>query len=80
VDFLGILLIGLIAGWLASRLMKMRDMGLLGYLLVGVLGAFIGGYILIFLEISVGGFFGTLLSALIGSFVLLFILKQVRGA
>ena len=56
-DVLWILLIGLLAGWIASRVMKVHNLGLGGYLLVGVIGAFLGGYIFIFLDIPIGGLY-----------------------
>ena len=77
-DILWILLIGLLAGWIASRILKERNMGLGGYLLVGIVGAFLGGYILIFLDIPNGGLIGTAVSSLIGAIVLLYIIQQLR--
>ena len=73
-----ILLIGLLAGWIASRAMKVRNLGLGGYLLVGIVGAFLGGYIFIFLDIPSGGLIGTLVSAIVGAVVLLYIIQYMR--
>jgi len=42
------LLIGLVAGWIAGNLMKGRGLGLVGNLIVGVIGAFLGACCLIF--------------------------------
>ena len=39
------LLIGLVAGWLAGKIMKGKGFGLVGNLVVGVVGAFIGGFV-----------------------------------
>ncbi len=39
------LLIGLIAGWLAGLIMKGSGLGLIGNIVVGIIGSFIGGYI-----------------------------------
>jgi uncharacterized membrane protein YeaQ/YmgE (transglycosylase-associated protein family) len=80
VDVLWILLIGLLSGWMASRMLKVRNLGLGGYLLVGVLGAFLGGYIFIFLDIPSGGLIGTMVSSLVGAVVLLYIIQQLRRA
>ena len=73
-----ILLIGLLAGWIASRAMKVRNLGLGGYLLVGIVGAFLGGYIFIFLDMPIGGLIGTLVSAIVGAVVLLYIIQYMR--
>ena len=77
-DVLWILLIGLIAGWIASRVMKVRDLGLGGYLVIGMIGAFLGGYIFIFLDIPSGGLIGTLISSVVGAIVLLYIIQRLR--
>ena len=42
------IIIGGLAGWLASRLTHNRHMGLLGHVALGVLGAFVGGYLFSF--------------------------------
>jgi uncharacterized membrane protein YeaQ/YmgE (transglycosylase-associated protein family) len=44
-DIVWFLIIGLIAGWLAGQLMRGRGFGLIGNLIIGVLGAIIGGYL-----------------------------------
>ena len=46
------LLIGLVAGWLAGKIMKGKGFGLVGNLIVGVVGAFIGGFIFNALNIA----------------------------
>ena len=43
-DFIGWLIIGLIAGWLASMVMGRGGYGVVGDIVVGVVGAFIGGF------------------------------------
>jgi uncharacterized membrane protein YeaQ/YmgE (transglycosylase-associated protein family) len=53
------LLIGLIAGWVAAKLMRGSSLGLVGNLVVGVIGALIGGHILGFLGITAGGLVGS---------------------
>ena len=76
-DILWFILVGLVAGWLAGLIVKGRGLGLLGDLIVGVIGALIGGYLFSFLNISlpVTGFWGSLLTATIGAILLLFVLK-----
>jgi uncharacterized membrane protein YeaQ/YmgE (transglycosylase-associated protein family) len=72
------LIIGLIAGWFSSSLMEGRGYGLFGDLIIGVIGAFLGGYIFAWLGISAGGFIGNLVMAAIGAIVLLFVVNLFR--
>ena len=53
-----ILLIGLVAGWLAGILTKGRDFGLLGNLIVGVLGALLGSFVFGLLGMTAWGLLG----------------------
>jgi uncharacterized membrane protein YeaQ/YmgE (transglycosylase-associated protein family) len=73
------LLIGLAAGWLAGLIMKEKNLGLLGNLIVGCVGAFIGGYLLEFLGIFIEqGIIGSLIAALLGAILLLWIIGLIR--
>jgi uncharacterized membrane protein YeaQ/YmgE (transglycosylase-associated protein family) len=75
------LLVGLIAGWLASQLVRGGGFGLVGDLVVGVIGAFIAGYLFPRLGISLGsGLIGAIIAATIGAVILLFILRAVKRA
>ncbi|WP_372751395.1 GlsB/YeaQ/YmgE family stress response membrane protein [Labilibaculum sp.] len=73
--YLIFLLIGLIAGWMASILLKGKGNGLLINLLLGVLGAFVGGSIFSTLGIHLNGFFGVLLSATLGSIFIIWLVS-----
>ncbi len=77
-SLLALLFIGLIAGWLASRVVKKRRLSLLGYLIVGVVGAFIGNFLLNFVGLHAYNLAGQLISAFIGSVVFLAILQLIR--
>jgi uncharacterized membrane protein YeaQ/YmgE (transglycosylase-associated protein family) len=72
--------VGLIAGWLASKVVKGHGSGLISNLLIGVVGALLGGWISgSLLGISLSGFnFTTLAIAFGGSVLLLLILKMIR--
>lgn len=73
------LIIGLAAGWLASVLVKGGGYGLLGDMVVGVIGAFLGGFLFTKLGISAGGgLAGSLVVATIGAIVLLVILRLLK--
>jgi len=77
-DIVWFLLIGLVAGWLASLLMRVRGFGLLEKLIVGVIGALIGGYVFGVLGVSASGTLGKLIAATVGAAILLFLLKLIR--
>ncbi|MCP3142956.1 GlsB/YeaQ/YmgE family stress response membrane protein [Pyxidicoccus xibeiensis] len=73
--------IGLIAGWLASAVVG-GGYGVIGDIVVGVVGAFIGGFILRALGTGTpfGGLPGTIFVAFIGAVVLLLVLRLLRSA
>lgn len=73
------LLIGAVAGWLATQIMKGRTYGLVGNIIIGVIGAFLGGWLFDLVGLSVsGGLLGALLTALVGAIVLLWILRLLK--
>ena len=78
-DFLTWLIVGLVAGVLASRVVG--GVGLVGDIIVGIIGAFVGGWIFQQLGISTpfGGLAGVIFTAFIGAVVLLFILHLIAG-
>lgn len=73
--------IGLVAGLLASAVVG-GGFGLVGDILVGIAGAFIGGFIFDKLDIAspAGGIVGTIIVAFVGSCVLLLVLRLLRRA
>ena len=74
------LLIGALAGWLAGLVMKGRGLGVLGNNIVGVIGAFLGGWLLPMLGVSFGGNIGLFITAFIGAVVLLAIVGLIKRA
>ncbi len=72
------LLIGAGIGWLAGQIMRGRGFGLLGNMVLGIVGAFVGGFLFRMLNISLGGAFGSLLTALMGAIVLLFVVSVFK--
>ena len=72
------LLIGLVAGWLAGQIMKGGGFGVIGDIVVGVIGAVLGGGIFDLLQISAGGLIGSLVVATIGAIVLIAIVRAVK--
>ena len=72
------LLIGLMAGWLAGKIMKGKGFGFIGNLVVGVIGAFIGGIVFDLLGIAAIGIIGSLIAALVGALILLWIAGKLK--
>ena len=70
--------IGLITGWLAGILVQGKGMGVLPDIVVGILGALIGGYLSQFLHIPVDGFWQSLGVSIMGAVVLLVILRMIK--
>lgn len=70
-DVILVILIGLAAGWLAAMLIRGRGLGCLGNVLLGIVGAVIGGFLLDLLGVGFGGLAGRLVTAFIGAVVVL---------
>lgn len=72
------LLIGALAGWLGGLIMRGGGFGLWGNLLVGVVGALLGGFLFDVLGISTTGMVGSLITAVAGAVLLLFLVGLVK--
>jgi uncharacterized membrane protein YeaQ/YmgE (transglycosylase-associated protein family) len=79
-SILWFLIIGLIAGFLAGKVMRGGGFGVVGDLIVGCIGALLGGWLLGLLGVSWGGFIGSLITAFIGAVVLLWLIRLIRRA
>jgi len=75
---LGLLLIGLLAGFIAEKVLK-RNHGLVKNLVVGVIGSFVGGYLAKGLGIAFYGFAGNLIVATVGAIVILWLFALLSG-
>jgi uncharacterized membrane protein YeaQ/YmgE (transglycosylase-associated protein family) len=73
------LVIGVVAGWLAQRTFgKVGPFGLIGDIIIGVVGAIIGGYLLGLLGASgSGGIFVSFLTALVGALLLVWVINKI---
>ncbi len=79
-NLLVIILVGLIAGWMAGQVMRGSGFGLIGDLIVGLVGALIGDWLLPQLNIHLGvGIVALVVNAFIGAIVLLLILRLIGG-
>lgn len=80
-DVVGIilfLLIGAVAGWLAGKLMKGGGFGLIVNIIVGIIGSFIGGWLMSLAHIQKAGLLWELIVAIIGACVLLFVVSLFK--
>lgn len=74
------LVIGLIAGFLASMVMRGGGYGIVGDIIVGIIGAFLGGWLFSLLGIGAGGgLIGSIIVAFIGACILIAILRAISG-
>jgi uncharacterized membrane protein YeaQ/YmgE (transglycosylase-associated protein family) len=73
-----VLLIGLLAGWLAGQIMKRRSFGLVGNIIVGVLGSLLGSFLFSMLGLAAYGTIGFIITATVGAIVLLYLVGFVE--
>ena len=76
---LGAIIIGILAGWLAGKLVRGRGYGILGDLVLGLVGGVVGGWL--FRELNIrgpNGAIGALVVATTGAVVLVFIAHTIR--
>ena len=74
-QFVWFALIGICAGWLAGQLTKGSGFGVVGNLIVGVIGAILGGFGFGLLGIAAYGLIGNLIVATVGAILLLWLLR-----
>ena len=78
VGWIGYIIIGAIAGWLAGKIVKGGGSGILMNIVIGVVGALIGGFLLSFaFDTAEGGWWFTFSTALLGSLILLWLVGLV---
>jgi uncharacterized membrane protein YeaQ/YmgE (transglycosylase-associated protein family) len=79
-NLLSFLAVGIVAGFLAGKIMKGAGFGLLGDLIVGVIGSFIGGWVFGLLGIVTAGILGLLIAAIVGAMLLLYAVRLAKRA
>ncbi|MCL1142229.1 GlsB/YeaQ/YmgE family stress response membrane protein [Shewanella gaetbuli] len=72
-----IIVIGAIAGWLAGMLMK-GGYSLIGNIVIGIIGAFIGGFVFSFFNITTSGIIGSIVTATVGAILLILLLRVIK--
>ena len=76
--WIAFLIVGGIAGWLASTFMN-KEQGILMNVVVGVVGAYIGGFLGRAINLPTPGFIGSIIMATIGAVILLWALKKLKS-
>ncbi len=75
------LVVGLIAGFLASMVMRGGGYGIVGDIIVGIIGAFLGGWLFSLLGLGAGGgLIWSIIVAFIGACILIAILRAISGS
>ncbi|MCA9048631.1 MAG: GlsB/YeaQ/YmgE family stress response membrane protein [Planctomycetaceae bacterium] len=76
---IGTILIGGISGWLAGRITKGKGFGVLGNILVGIIGAAVGGLLFSLLQLNASGTIGHIITSTTGAVVFLFLLRKLKS-
>lgn len=80
VNFIVWLIVGAVAGYLASKVLTGKGMGIIWDIVVGILGAVVGGFLLGLVNISASGnIFGEIIIAFIGALILLVIFRAATS-
>ena len=74
------LLVGLIAGWLAGKIIRGSGFGVFGDIIIGVIGASIGGFLFRLVGWSAHGTLGSIAVATVGAAALLYVVKLIKRA
>ena len=76
-NLLTVLVVGLLAGWLAGKIQKGKGFGIAGDLVVGILGSVFGTWLFAQLGFAIYGFAANLVAAVVGALVILFLLGTI---
>ncbi len=76
--FLYWIIVGLIAGWLAGKVMKGEGYGVLVDIILGILGAVVGGWVFGLLGFHAGGLIGTIIVSFVGAVILVWIVRKLK--
>jgi uncharacterized membrane protein YeaQ/YmgE (transglycosylase-associated protein family) len=79
-NFIWWIIVGLIAGWAAGKIMKGGGYGVVMDIILGIIGAVVGGWLLGALGIQAGGFISTIIVAIIGAIFLIWLTRLIKKA
>ena len=74
------LIVGVIAGWLAGKIMKGSGYGVIGDLVLGIVGAMIGGHVFAWIGIYADGLIGDVIVATVGAILLVVLVRVIKKA
>ncbi len=77
-NFIWYIIIGILAGFIAGKLMRGGGFGLLVNLIVGIIGGVLGGWVFGLLGIATTGIIGGLITSVVGAILLLWIVSLFR--
>jgi uncharacterized membrane protein YeaQ/YmgE (transglycosylase-associated protein family) len=77
-NFIWWIIVGLIAGWAAGKIMKGGGYGVAADIILGIVGAVVGGWLLGALGIYAGGLIGTIVVAIIGAIFLIWLTRLIK--
>jgi uncharacterized membrane protein YeaQ/YmgE (transglycosylase-associated protein family) len=72
------ILIGILAGWLAGKIMRGRGFGLVGDLILGLVGSLLGGLVFGLFGLGSYNLIGSIVVATVGAMLLLYLVRQIR--
>jgi uncharacterized membrane protein YeaQ/YmgE (transglycosylase-associated protein family) len=73
-----VVLLGILAGWIAGKIWKGSGFGLVGDLVVGILGSLLGNFIFGLLSLGAYGLIGRLVVSVVGALVLLWLIRLIK--
>ena len=73
-----LIVVGLIAGWAAGKIMKGGGYGAMADILLGIVGGIVGGWVIGLLGIGRGGFIWSILVAILGAVILIWITRLIK--
>ena len=76
-SFIWYIIIGILSGFVAGKLMRGGGFGLVVNLIVGTIGGVLGGWVFSLLGISAGGIIGSLITSVAGAIILLWIVGLI---
>ncbi len=79
-DLIYWIVVGLIAGWLAGKVMKGGGYGVLVDIVLGILGGIVGGWVFGLLGLHAGGLIGSIVVAFVGAVILVWIVRKLKKA
>src|SRR5215467_3658634 len=72
------IVVGLIAGWAAGRIMKGGGYGVVADIVLGILGGILGGWIVGMLGLGGGGLLWSILVAILGAVILIWLTRLIK--